>query len=211
MNTSRALLRILILAGCLPLLARYARVTPVRAHTEDCTQIDTTATTYGCPPGCTSATYATYLTHGAGFQYADQNPTPCSPSTCSQPFALGPPTQECVQCCLGPGQDCGDLCNGDTVCCGECNGVQCCNPEGYDCSIDGNCCDGLVCRNGLCKPPCSQLAEYCDSTQPCCSGLLCENNACCVQTYDRCTYDSDCCTGNCQSDGICGPMIQGPA
>jgi hypothetical protein len=59
---------------------------------------------------------------------------------------------------------------------GDCHGV------GLGCGAD-ECCDGLVCMDGVCEDP----------------------NPSCAPTGEACDDDADCC-GLCRSDGVCGPQ-----
>ena len=110
MNTSYGLLKILILAGCLPLLARQARVQTVRAsfYELDCVTFGN-QTQYNCPsPGgsCPSTYYAYPELNDSGFQADNHNSTPCG-TGCTQPEEAVYTTQpawDCQGCCLGPGQ-----------------------------------------------------------------------------------------------------------
>jgi hypothetical protein len=203
---SYSLLRLLVLVGCVPLLPRSAQVTLVSAHTQNCTHISTTASTGNCPSGCTSTQYTYYaLIGGTGFQYADQVATPCAPSTCTQPSALGPPNYECPQCCLADGQICGaNECNGNNPCCDTCYDGSCCTGNGLLCTPYTKCCDYPSCVGGICQP-CAYLNETCNNTFPnCCGeGLECMYGTCCLGPSASCPSGTGCCPGYHCQDGIC--------
>jgi len=103
METSRTLLRILVLVGCLPLVIRRANVVTAGQFDQSCTNYAGQVTHPNCPSGCTSGTHTLYTLSGRGFYNATQNTTPCSPSTCSQPVAYNTPTEASCKnapCCL---------------------------------------------------------------------------------------------------------------
>jgi hypothetical protein len=179
MKTSYTLLRVLILAGCLPLLARYARVVPVRAFTQDCTNFSG-PTTKNCPSGCTSPTYTDYpLIGGLGFRGANQNPTPCSPSGCTQPYAFSAPQWMCGACCLDAGYSCDPhKCDNGDPCCGHCNPLsgKCCSEASQLCYSNFDCCGDLTCSSGhLC---CGGRAHTCEVCSDCCDPYSCVNGFC---------------------------------
>jgi hypothetical protein len=59
-----------------------------------------------------------------------------------------------------------------------------CVNEGGACSGDNDCCEGLVCEDGICQVPmspepssCSGYMEPCTTTADCCSGLICSGGS----------------------------------
>jgi hypothetical protein len=178
MRISHNLLRVLILVGCLPLLAPRARLAMVRAHTQDCTSFSG-PTIKNCPSGCTSQTYTDYpLIGGTGFHYADENPAPCSPPTCTQPYAFSAPHWECLTCCLDVGETC----------------------DPHECDTGDPCCDRCDTLSGVC---CATACNSCFTTSDCCGNLTCPSGTCCYGRNHWCQQCSDCCGGlNCIG-GVC--------
>lgn len=177
MKARYTLLRLLVLAGCVPLLLREPGVPVVRAHDTDCVTVLSQPNTQ-CSPPCTG-TYTKYYTYGNGFQWASINPTPGGGTSCVQPFTYNTPQYECRYCCLLPGSLCApDECNEDNPCCGICNPStgKCCTIAGLQCAIDGNCCGGLICYNNVCSS-CTRDGGACGSPSDCC-GNDCVNYTC---------------------------------
>jgi hypothetical protein len=215
MNGRLTLLRVLVLVGCLPLLVRQARVVTVGATNQDCTNFDA-ETTPNCPPGCTSPTYTTYpIAGGHGFWNATQvtSPSPCSPSTCSQPTAYNAPTPaECksAPCCLAnlthpcSSTECFD---GDPCCSpASCINGSCCYTDGKSSSGNAiNCCTGLCGNDGLCCM--SGMGAGCGTAFDCCnSDATCDRvyKICCIGPGLPCSSDPDyCCSGYSCVSGTC--------
>ncbi len=190
------LLRLLVLAGCLPLLLRGPGVSKVRAqgHDTDCVTVLNQPNTQ-CSAPCTG-TYTDYYTSGKGFQYANINPTPCGGGTsCTQPFTYGAPGFECSNCCLDYGTICtSDECNGQNPCCGynTCPSGKCCTINGQPCEDPGNeCCTG-TCVNTLCCL--SGLGGQCGKPEDCCGIAACQSGTCCGVTGAPCSVNSNCCS-----------------
>jgi len=111
MKRKFALLRMLVLVGCLPLIVRNTGVVMVSAQSGSCDgplvscrNFATNQTTPNCPSGCNAGTYATYalLDNNQGFWSAYENTaTQCQPSGC-QPVAYCQPFINCkaLPCCL---------------------------------------------------------------------------------------------------------------
>ena len=128
-------------------------------------------------------------------------------------------------------------CGGDSVGPFCCSGNQClsgtclefCKPLDFQCKSSNECCDGLACTGGHCRP-CGGPSSTCKSTTDCCAGT-CNGGKCssCVSKRDplltpddvvqgACSTDADCCArlhcsggfcncsdelGSCQSDNDC--------
>jgi hypothetical protein len=208
------MLRLLVLAGCVPLLLRGPRLATVGAHTEDCTQISTTPSQGNCPSGCTSTKYTYYaLIGGTGFQYADEVPAPCTPSTCTQPFALGPPGIECPQCCWGDGDKCDPQgCYGENPCCNSCYEGHCCTGSGLLCNVYSVCCDpAQYCLSGFCQS-CAWVGQGCNTfASNCCDpGAQCQYGTCCFPPGMDCPGGTGCCPGSHCQNGTCECNIRAP-
>lgn len=179
MKGRQTLLRILVLVGCLPLIARRPSVVKVRATNQTCTVFQLTSTNPDCLSPCTSSKYTTYiLIGGHGFYNANEVAQPC-PSGCPQPTAYTAPVQTCVACCLSAGQVCEPNECGGFACCGSCNETfgRCCSAENQLCPNGvTDCCGALVCVNGFCGQ-CLGNNETCSSGPECCSGN-CTNQKC---------------------------------
>src|SRR6266516_2204766 len=88
-----------------------------------------------------------------------------------------------------------------------------CQPKGGSCSSDSDCCSGLTCQSGECRPSkCQQKGGSCASDSDCCSGLVCSSGVCTAPTTPKCqpkggpcASDSDCCSGQICRGGVCGP------
>lgn len=208
MSARYNLLRLLVVAGSVPLLLRGPRVAVVRAHTQDCTNIYSVPNT-ACVAPCTG-TYTDHYAEGTGFQYADQNTTPCGGTGCIQPHTLGPMGWECKACCLANGDTCAvNECNGENPCCATCDPdkLKCCVENGYPCTSSPDCCYSS-CLSGFCQY-CAYLGESCNiNANNCCTpGQQCSiyTATCCIPVgMSGCSTDSDCCPGgyHCQN-GTC--------
>jgi hypothetical protein len=121
----------------------------------------------------------------------------------------------------------GSSCNGGTECCSlRCSGDVCaaeqCVGDGQDCSGDEQCCSGS-CTGGRCddingsSASCRSAGNACDGDGDCCS-KFCKDGNCalgasfCVQTYDICTNNDQCCHGTCvmqagANAGYCGLQV----
>lgn len=211
------LLRLLVVAGCVLLLLRAPHVTVVRAHTQDCAIIYNVPNTQ-CVAPCTG-TYTDYYASGKGFQYADQKLTPCGGAGCIQPYTLGPPGWECLDCCLTYGVTCGPKeCNNGNPCCGyaSCSATtgKCCTPNNLPCGSDTQCCN-TPCISDVCQF-CVGLGYGCNMEAPnCCTpGAQCQNGTCCLPVGMRgCGSGAPCCPGYvCQNGtGTCVCPMGGPA
>lgn len=206
MKTRMTFLRLLVLAGCLPLVLRNANVFTVGAQTQQCTNFNQQTCNSG---GCTSGTYWT-LEGLWGFYTASEIASPCTPSTCTQPTgAYSSPTTNCGQapCCWTTGTCQGNECGGSDPCCqpARCNGGVCCIANGYSCQNPYlTCCYG-PCVGGLCCM--AYLGQYCDNLHgnyPCCNaGAKCQNNTCCMPSTAACSNSSQCCSGLICPNGTC--------
>lgn len=98
-----------------------------------------------------------------------------------------------------------------------CPGSGVCGPAGGQCTIDGNCCEGLVCVANACRDPAACQTENvpCTAHSECCGGLSCLPTqfegplACCVGvTGANCESNDDCCgemvctAGQCQDRSV---------
>ena len=153
MRTDYAVLRTLVLVGCLPLVVRDAGVFTVRGNYSpvNCKVQNTTPTPGNCAAPCTPGPYTTYVPpEDSGFFNYALNETPCSPSTCPQPAVYEAPTlAECKsgQCCISAGDPCIALsCNKTDPCCFQANCVDgtCCFANGLSCPIPKECCSDRV-------------------------------------------------------------------
>jgi hypothetical protein len=81
------ILRLLVLAGCIPLLQRGRAISIVRAQApgEVCGTFQAQVQTQ-CPASCNTGTYTDWYSVGSGFEGASVNPTPCAGASCVQPF-----------------------------------------------------------------------------------------------------------------------------
>ena len=149
----------------------------------------------------------------------------------------GPPTD-----CGNPDQTCcaGNACNGEGECeggaccipsgaqgCGgpdeccttgnQCVGNTCCAPVDGTCRNSGDCCDDLLCADGVCLAPfeeCGRLDETCCTGDQCRSGLTCRGGTCstcgglhdlCCAAPNECTGGNRCVSGRCLApDPTCG-------
>ncbi len=195
------LLRVLVLAGCVLLFLRGPGVSIVRAHAADCVTILSNPNT-ACPGSCTPGTYTNYYQYGNGFQYADENSTPCGGASCEQPSTYGPPGWECSQCCLKFKVTCAvDECNnGVNPCCGNatCDPdiLKCCIGNYQFCSNSDQCCN-TPCIEGICQS-CAPLNSTCLPGE-CCSPYQCIGGSCgsCLGLGGACST-TDCPGPNCE-------------
>jgi hypothetical protein len=212
MRTHCAIVRVLVLVGCLPLVVRETGISTVWGNYSPVNCAPTASATQGnCPSGCTPGQYTTYQPPtGSGFYNYTVNDNPCSPSTCAQPLAYNAPTlAECKDppCCLVTGTLCttGE-CGGNDPCCGvaNCNPDtgKCCIANGVACSSSPQCCY-TNCVEDVCQNCVPLNGGWCEPGE-CCSRLDCISNACCLMKSQPCTSPSDCCSGNCDSTGHCG-------
>ncbi|HEV2350161.1 MAG TPA: hypothetical protein VG028_09990 [Terriglobia bacterium] len=177
------LLRLLVLAGCVPLLLRGPGVSIVGAHSQDCVTVLNHTNTQ-CPQSCTSGTYTDYYTSGSGFQGIDINATPCGGASCVQPFTYGPPATECLDCCLLVGDTCDPHeCFGADPCCDgfqhcDPNKLKCCVPDGLDCGTSTECCD-TPCLDNICQQ-CIPVGGSCSDPSFCCSRRCDTNTGQCI-------------------------------
>jgi len=214
MRTDYAVLRVLVLAGFLPLVVRDAGVLTVRGNYSNvtCAPSNYVATQLNCPAPCTPGTYNTFQPPtGSGFyNYAVQE-SPCSGSTCAQPLAYGAPTQAvCTTppCCVAATNLCSTTeCHGSDPCCAPayCNSDlgQCCIANGVSCSGGGAgvCCGG-GCVGGVC---CSSpyLGQSCKVASDCCgTNVGCIGNLCCGWGGHACA-PGQCCSGEACVGGTC--------
>ncbi len=82
---SYAILRLLVLVGCIPLLQLHTTVPLVRAqsgYTCGFFQVNANAQ---CPSSCTTGTYTGYSYQSLGFAVGYIYPNPCSGDSCVQP------------------------------------------------------------------------------------------------------------------------------
>lgn len=107
----------------------------------------------------------------------------------------GDPCNDNLPCCLV-----GDVC-GDGIC------VSTCGDADDDCESDDDCCDDLVCNDGVCMGS----AVGCQSDGGCGPCEACSDNVCVFtcDTGETCDEDTGECVAvspaDCQSDGDCGP------
>jgi len=103
-------------------------------------------------------------------------------------------------------------CGGGTNCngCGsgeyyeETDDPTCCGSNGAYCGSDSDCCNGLLCADGMCSW-CRNYGDQCSDGSECCSGLCDSGTYTCVDClteFEACQSDFDCCTGVCQY-GFC--------
>jgi hypothetical protein len=90
-----------------------------------------------------------------------------------------------------------------------------CKVEGRECATDGDCCSGK-CTNKACDPgiECLPDNDPCATPEQCCSHVCAPDsqgvlrcNPGCIAEQGGCTSDADCCSGSCNSAGVCGPGI----
>ena len=92
-----------------------------------------------------------------------------------------------------------------------------CKPENRDCEADAECCDGLACIVGACRPisECRMQTEACSAGSECCYPLQCRPSsiggatACCISGGNRCDGDADCCGEMACVEGRCAHRTRG--
>ncbi len=115
--------------------------------------------------------------------------------------------------CLGNGA----ACTQREECCGfrkgtaDCQGKQCCEPQGNDCTSDADCCSGLKCnqldgetRKTCGGVSCGAVGASCDDGSGCCTGY-CKANSCalCQAKGAPCESSEDCCGLFCGASQRC--------
>ncbi len=210
MRTDYAVLRTLVLVGCLPLVVRDAGVFTVRGNYSpvNCKVQNTTPTPGNCAAPCTPGPYTTYVPpEDSGFFNYALNETPCSPSTCPQPAVYEAPTlAECKsgQCCISAGDPCIALsCNKTDPWCFQANCVDgtCCFANGLSCSIPKECCSDTCGPSDTCCS--SQLTQSCQSSDDCCGTAVgCQNTHCCGELGNACAA-RQCCSSLTCFNGSC--------
>ena len=157
----------------------------------------------------------------------------CTPQeTCQKTNAIcgyGPPVYTTVvanrtwhgDCCSGDTcvdgycqPQCGELngkCSSTLACCeGYCVASVCqsCEPVGYACKADSECCQGYTCQNGKCSSCMKQNSE-CSKDADCCNGLVCFDGTCklqgaCGEAGQTCGLGVKCCEGmECSDNDVC--------
>jgi hypothetical protein len=159
----------------------------------------------------TDGSTAKALCHSGGYDCKDGIPC-CGTYVCKDGSCKDPKGTMCVGfgfdcsvngCC--PGTDCTSFTFGE-----RCIKSKTCTKQGGACADTGNCCGGLSCQSGTCKPPprqdsCKVYGERCGAKDCCPSTPYCENETCCMPgdwNNTSCGQDSDCCTGVCNG-GLC--------
>jgi hypothetical protein len=95
--------------------------------------------------------------------------------------------------CVGFQSACSDT---QPCCTGTlCQSGSCCADQGQGCTQDSDCCGGS-CTNGICQTLCA-IGNSCGEAELCCTGQRCFRGGCCIDDFQTCTQDADCCSGSC--------------
>ncbi len=167
-----------------------------------------------------AAAGAPRLCHTGGYDCKDGVPC-CGGGVCSASGVCEPPDGAT---CKRFGDDCSSFpCCQGTTCTKLAVGSRCtlptgCTKSGAACADDGNCCGGLTCQAGTCKPTprvgkCKVYGERCGAVDCCPSDMGCSNRRCCMVAdfaKTTCLSNDDCCTGLCKG-GLCDVSPAGGA
>ncbi len=131
-------------------------------------------------------------------------PDTCSPSCAAAEFC-NPETLTCCEGVAGPCAVAADCClsngNDQTTCVfGECN---LCSGEGADCTFAGVCCSRM-CEGGQCA--CVAVGGACSDVRQCCDYLSNATSCietCCLNAFEDCENDDQCCSGSCCNGTCC--------
>jgi len=141
---------------------------------------------YGCEFGSETSVCRGndgYVCDDLGDGSWDDGSQECHGGTCTSSWC-GDGTCQWDEDCDSCSADCGSCCtthgNYGTPCCSglELSKGRCCNPDEVYSFGDRKCVD-------------------CISDSDCSTGEKCESNTCCTTNTNGCTYNSDCCSGNC--------------
>ncbi len=153
---------------------------------------------------------------GIGGQLCDELNPCCNSYVCSEHDG----EYECRNCAMPP-----DRCTPGKVAC--CDGYKCtgsypnflcevCVAKGADCEGDSDCCENLMCDEGVCADVCTPSGGSCKDGSTCCEGTVCTNGFCtgCALEGQTCSGTNLCCdgfgciSGRCRicSDKTCSPL-----